>query len=134
MRHLRARQVLARVGLRAAARARISWPAAAARLYDGRVARADLRWRDDLLGLRQPARALRERFDAKGRDGIAAQVAAIARGHFDLVGESGELGWPPDWASPAKSQLWRYHLHYFDALLDLALAPARPFPLALELL
>jgi uncharacterized heparinase superfamily protein len=65
---------------------------------------------------------------------IAARAAAVTRGRFEFLNQSGELGWPPDWAAPSKSQLWCYHLHYFDCLIDLALAAEDPLPLTLELI
>lgn len=124
VRHLRGQQVLSRARLRLASRARAWWPAATTRVYERRVARSRLVWRDDLLGLRDSAARLR----VSGPEATAASevAAAVARGCFRYLNESGELGWPPDWAAPAKSQLWRYHLHYFEELIDLALVPPSP--------
>jgi uncharacterized heparinase superfamily protein len=103
-------------------------------LYKRRVSRAHLGWRAELLGLYQVAETLRARLHADKDPELAKRTAAIARGYFEFLDEPGELGWPPNWAVPFKPQLWRYHLHYFDNLLDLALSPDRPVSLALDLI
>jgi uncharacterized heparinase superfamily protein len=48
----------------------------------------------------------------------------IAAGRFAFVGL--EVAYPlePDWHDKGVPQLWRYHLHYFDYTLDLALLAA----------
>lgn len=134
VRHLRPRQVLARVGLRAAAHARRSWPSGAERLYDGLVLTAGLQWRDHLLGLQSSLASARQAVDAGTRREIAGRVAALMSGRFEFLNESAVVGWPPDWSAPGSSRLWLFHLHYFDDLLDLAFAEDRPMPLTLELI
>ena len=42
-----------------------------------------------------------------------------ARGIFCLLNERRDLGTPIDWDAPGATQLWRYHLHYFDWAWDL---------------
>ncbi|HEX8255648.1 MAG TPA: hypothetical protein VF846_21095, partial [Thermoanaerobaculia bacterium] len=47
----------------------------------------------------------------------------IAAGRFELIGATFTYeGGLPDWTEPRASSLWRYHLNYFDYVLDLALA------------
>ena len=37
-----------------------------------------------------------------------------AEGRFRFLEDERALGSPPDWLQTAASQLWRYHLHYFE--------------------
>ncbi len=135
LRHLRPRQVLARIRLRLAARTRRFWPAAAVRVYERRMSASGLHLRSNLLGLAGSGAALRHRHSVPAHRGAAsAPVAAIARGHFDFLNDSGELGWPPDWAAASKPQLWRYHLHYIEYLVHLSLSPEVPSSLMRELM
>jgi uncharacterized heparinase superfamily protein len=107
LRYLHARQVPARARLRVAralrewapgltshwrrrAAARIAWPAAPAALSTPRP-----------LGLTEA-------------DEIRALVAAWQQGTPAYLNTSVAVGWPPRWAASGASQLWRYHLHYFD--------------------
>jgi uncharacterized heparinase superfamily protein len=41
-------------------------------------------------------------------------VDQIRRREFTLVGQTHELGGGLDWSPSPRSQLWRYHLHYFE--------------------
>src|SRR5207253_4713853 len=43
----------------------------------------------------------------------------VAQGRFTFVGRLVEFGPEPRWDDPDVSQLWRYHLHYFDYVTDL---------------
>ena len=47
-----------------------------------------------------------------------------AAGIFTFLNDTRPLGDPIDWRAEHASQLWRYHLHYFDYLPDLVLAGA----------
>ncbi len=134
VRHLTARQIVARIELRAAVRVRRLWPAAANRLYRGRVARADLVWRRDLLALCRSARDVRDALDEPAKRAVVGAAHDVGQGRFQFLNERGELGVPPDWSAPSKSQLWRYHLHYFDALIDLVIGSDHPWPAARELI
>lgn len=51
-----------------------------------------------------------------------AEAEEIARGRFEFLALAFEYDGEPDWAEPRASALWRYHLHYFDYVLALALA------------
>ncbi len=39
---------------------------------------------------------------------------ANAKGRFRFLSEERDLGLPADWGQAAATQLWRYHLHYFE--------------------
>jgi uncharacterized heparinase superfamily protein len=116
VRHLRPEQVLARVKLRTAAAARRSLPGTTTALYRRRVEQAGLRLRPALLGFDRAAL-----FDAAARTSTA-RVDDITSGIFEFVGARARLGWPPDWSAPEQSRLWRFHLHYFDDAVEMALA------------
>lgn len=49
--------------------------------------------------------------------------AANADGTFEFLNERLDLGSPIDWNPPSASQLWRFHLHYFDWAWDLCVHP-----------
>jgi uncharacterized heparinase superfamily protein len=46
-----------------------------------------------------------------------------AAGTFRFLEETRSLGTPPDWHQPGASQLWRYHLHYFEWAWTFAASP-----------
>ena len=50
---------------------------------------------------------------------------------FTFLNDRRNLGRPIDWQAHGASQLWRYHLHYFDGLPELLVADAAPTALAL---
>ena len=50
---------------------------------------------------------------------------ANAEGRFRLVGEERGLGTPHDWEPAEATQLWRYHLHYFEWAWAFAVHPDR---------
>ncbi|HEX3246558.1 MAG TPA: alginate lyase family protein [Chloroflexota bacterium] len=59
-------------------------------------------------------------------DGTAVQhevlrAHSISAGQFQFVNRTVELGQHPAWRNHGQSQLWSYHLHYFDYLLSLGL-------------
>ena len=125
VRHLELTQVVSRLRLRAAARARASFPMATRAVYARRIDDAALTWRDDLLGLRKHVDVARRR-GVVPPETLVATAERMAVGTFDFINETGVLGWPPDWSAPAKSRLWRFHLHYFDDLPDVALLANPP--------
>ncbi|MCU1227887.1 MAG: hypothetical protein JWO97_771 [Acidobacteria bacterium] len=51
-----------------------------------------------------------------------ASARAIAEGTFRFLGVTATYDDDPRWHDPSVSRLFRYHLHYFDYALDLALA------------
>jgi uncharacterized heparinase superfamily protein len=55
-------------------------------------------------------------FISVGRRAQAGSASADdnAAGWFDFLGDRRHLGRPPDWSPADASQLWRYHLHYFE--------------------
>lgn len=106
----------------------------AAQLYEHRTAKADLTWRDSLLGLRQKADRLRRRGTDTGRSPRTARLAELLLGRWEFLSEIGELGWPPDWSAPSKSRLWLFHLHYFDDLPTLSLELNQPIQPVFDLL
>ncbi len=40
--------------------------------------------------------------------------ADLAMGRFDLLNESRDLGWPVNWEPADATQLWSFHLHYWE--------------------
>ena len=48
----------------------------------------------------------------------------LARGAFKFVGETRELGSPPNWDAPGATLIWAYNLHYFEYLWSLSFAAA----------
>src|SRR6185436_19055260 len=46
-------------------------------------------------------------------------------GSFELLGHKQTFGQEPDWFTSAQSRLWRFHLHYFEYAMDLAIWDAR---------
>lgn len=112
MRHLRASQVVARLRLRGAAAARRRWPEATVRRYQHQAQGLDLRWRTPAFSASAVAQILAVRESHE----LVAQIPDVARGQFRFIGATLDLGWPVNWAAPTASQLWRYHLHYFDVL------------------
>lgn len=62
--------------------------------------------------------------EARNHPGAAARIARagwIAAGRFQFIGQEKQFDAEPDWHGATASRLWRYHLHYFDYVLDLAL-------------
>lgn len=51
--------------------------------------------------------------------------AEITDARFRFLEDSRHLGDPPDWQQPDASQLWRFHLHYFEWAWALAQPPDR---------
>jgi uncharacterized heparinase superfamily protein len=49
---------------------------------------------------------------------------SIAAGRFRFLAREREWSGEPDWNDASAPQLWRYHLHYFDYILDLAILAA----------
>lgn len=45
---------------------------------------------------------------------IRSWAAAWRAGEPRYLNHSEQVGWPPQWGLSRGSQLWRYHLHYFD--------------------
>jgi uncharacterized heparinase superfamily protein len=60
--------------------------------------------------------------DAAVADGYPS-ADANAAGEFRFLEETRSLGTPPDWEQREASQLWRYHLHYFEWAWTLAAHP-----------
>jgi uncharacterized heparinase superfamily protein len=58
--------------------------------------------------------------DARWHEGYPS-AAANAEGRFLFLGDEREVG--DRWAPPATSQLWRYHLHYFEWAWSFAAHP-----------
>lgn len=55
-------------------------------------------------------------FESVGRRVPMACPSAAdnAAGWFDFLGDRRSLGAPQDWLQPEATQLWRFHLHYFE--------------------
>ena len=47
------------------------------------------------------------------------RARAVSEGRFSFLNQEAHLGMQPGWNDPRLSQLWRYHLHYFDYVQDL---------------
>lgn len=125
IRYLRPHQIVSRIRLRA----RVAWrawrPLAAADRYRARVASAGLIWLDDPWGLRGIA-GRDMRLDQEALRGLRHEAAQAVSGRFTFLHETAGGGGHVDWKAPGASQLWRYHLHYFDYLPDAVLA-AQPW-------
>lgn len=70
---------------------------------------------------------LPESFRAIDADHLANRWALedLDRGRFDLLNEPRELGDPIDWTPPHTTQLWSFHLHYWEWAWALAAASDR---------
>lgn len=70
------------------------------------------------VGLREAGKS------AAMKEAVAAAVErgeALAQNHFCFLNKSVYFGIELDWHDPHLSQLWRYHLHYFDYIRDLVI-------------
>lgn len=107
LRYLHPRQVPARARLRLGRLVRERAPALS-RSWRQRAA-ARIPWPAHAPALPQPS-------PLSTRDDQAIQdlVDAWGRGTPVHLNTPMPLGRPPDWTAPDASQLWRYHLHYFD--------------------
>lgn len=54
----------------------------------------------------------------------AARAEAFRAGRFRFLNVEADFSSGVDWASPGRARLWRYQLHYFDCVKELALAGA----------
>lgn len=100
-RHLQPAQLAHRARLRAQKAALTRFPGA----FEARLRRRlppQPGWPEDFLPL--------ERQLASGFPGAEAN----ADGRFHFLNEERRLGRPADWVQGKASQLWRYHLHYFE--------------------
>ena len=122
LRYLRPAQIAARLDLRARAAARRLRPSAARRRYAARAARAGLSYSRDPWRLRGTASDARGWLSPAAATRLEREVADTASGTFVFLNERRALGRPIDWHAREASQLWRYHLHYFDYLPDLVIA------------
>ncbi len=109
MRHLEWHQVPARARLRAKRWAREYAPDEARRRRVSRL-RTATPIGDGGFRLQPPAAASAEALDRR---------QALEAGRWTFLTEVAVLGRLPDWQAGAQSQLWRYHLHYFDDVLPL---------------
>jgi uncharacterized heparinase superfamily protein len=118
IRYLHVRQLVARVRLRAGQAWRQWRPSAAAARYRAWADRAGLVWVDDPWGLRGVGPAAAALLGDDARAHLEAQASALGRGQFTFLHESAGGEGRVDWRAPDASQLWRYHLHYFDYLSE----------------
>jgi uncharacterized heparinase superfamily protein len=121
IRYLRLHQVVARLRLRAGAAWRARRPLAAAARYRARAASAGLTLADDPWRLRGVTEGDLP-IDASVRRRLAAQTAEAMEGRFTFLHETAGGDGEIDWQANGASQLWRYHLHYFDYLPEAVLA------------
>jgi uncharacterized heparinase superfamily protein len=126
VKYLRPSQTVARADLRLRAAWRRRAPAAAAARYARRALDARFGWRDDPWGLAAtvPDAAALIAPDARAR--LAVEAEDRRRGAFTFLHERAGGDGAIDWRAPAASQLWRYHLHYFDFLPE-AIAAGEPW-------
>lgn len=108
LRHLKWRQVPARIGLRARRWTREHAPAVATKLRHGA-----------LKAPRPAASPFALRGEEAPDDGML--LSNMRQGRWTFLDVTADLGVPTDWAAPGQSQLWRYHLHYFDDLPGIVL-------------
>lgn len=107
IRYLHPAQISSRLLLRARRAAREGAPRAT-RALRRRVGRS-------IVGPDAPRPALEDHpLSGQDQDEIRTWVTAWGQGTPTYLSRTERLGWPPDWAAPQGTQLWRYHLHYFD--------------------
>jgi uncharacterized heparinase superfamily protein len=113
VRHLRPMQVVHRIRLRSQKAAMRRMPRLSESLLSGRGRPPHEGWPEGFRPL----------------DAIQATAfpnpEANAQGLFEFVGEQHHIGNPPEWEPSAVSQLWRYHLHYFEWAWTFASHPDR---------
>lgn len=131
IRYLRAEQIAARLSLRAHATARNLSPTMARRLYAIRAAGAGLTYAKDPWHMRGLTSRATDLMAPETLAVLERDAADVSIGTFTFLNERLELGRPVDWMATSASQLWRYHLHYFDYLPDLLLAGAASAGVAL---
>ena len=120
IRHLRRGQILSRLHLQLSAVARTALPTLTHKIYANRAERSGLLWPQRLLAL-APAEAVLAQSDPESTRQGRTRASAALQGHFEYCNDNEVLGWPPDWSAHKKARLWRFHLHYFDELVDIAL-------------
>jgi uncharacterized heparinase superfamily protein len=114
--YLRPSQAIARADLRLRAAWRRQWPARAAARYAKRAAAARFIVRIDPWRLRVHADRAAALMDPADRARVVADATARREGRFTFLHETAGGGDRIDWRAPQATQLWRYHLHYFDFL------------------
>ncbi len=107
LRYLRPGQVPARARLRVGRAVRECAPGLTGRWRKHRGARIPL------PDVPPPVSAPRP-LDAEGMAQVKQVAEAWQAGTPRYLNTSVSVGWPPRWAATDASQLWRYHLHYFD--------------------
>ena len=115
LKHLRPAQAVARADLRLRAAWRRHSPAAAAARYARRARRAGLVWTNDPWHLHRLAGAAAGLMAETDRTRLAGDATDRQAGRFTFLNETAGGG-DIEWRAPHASQLWRYHLHYFDGL------------------
>lgn len=124
VRYLRAAQILHRLDLRGRAAARRASPRLTRGWYARRAAAAGLDYVPDPWQLRGTAPAARARISPPAAAKLRQEAVEIERGTFTFLNHQRSLGRPVDWSAAGSTQLWRYHLHYFDVVPELAAAGA----------
>jgi uncharacterized heparinase superfamily protein len=127
--HLRPSQAAARADLRLRAAWRRLRPEAAAARYLRRGQAAGFTWPADPWGLRGRGGDAARFLDAVDRARLAGDAADLRERRFTFLNETATLAADAgtiDWRVPAATQLWRYHLHYFDGLPE-AIAVGEPW-------
>ncbi len=117
LKYLRPSQAVARADLRLRAAARRRFPAAAAARYARRARAAAFEWRSDPWQLQSVVRHAAALLADDERSRLAAEAVDRQAGRFTFLNETAGAG-RIEWRAPEASQLWRYHLHYFDVLPD----------------
>ncbi len=107
LRYLHARQVPARVRLRLGRAVREWAPELTARWRQKTAARIELPHEAPVLPTPRP-------FVQLEVSEIRTVAAAWREGRPAYLNTPIAVGWPPRWAAGNATQLWRYHLHYFD--------------------
>lgn len=113
VRHLGVSQVLHRVRLRAQRSLYGVHQPTTERVFDAAAPSSGTGW-----PVFEPLDA---RLEATGHPSPEANL----RGRFELLNQGHDLGEDIDWNTRSASQLWRYHLHYFDWVWDLPAHPER---------
>jgi uncharacterized heparinase superfamily protein len=126
VRYLRPSQIASRIALRVRAAGRTLSPGTARVRYAARAEASGLAFAGDPWRLRGSASIASRWISLRALASSEQRAADAAQGTFAFLNDRRSLGDPIDWTARGASQLWRYHLHYFEYLSDLLIADRLP--------
>lgn len=126
VRYLRPSQIASRIALRVRAAGRTLSPRTARVRYRARAEGSGLTFAGDPWRLRGSASVASRSIAPPALARSEQQAADASRGTFVFLNARRSLGDPIDWTARDASQLWRYHLHYFEYLADLLITDRMP--------